>query len=75
MHRLQLTAELIPDPQNGGYTVYCPELDIMTQGDDPDDAIANLKEAVRGYIKAIGIKKAFKEYRKLIHETVEVSVG
>lgn len=54
---------------------YCPEFDVMTQGDDPDDAIANLKEAVRGYIKAIGIKKAFKEYRKLIRETLEVSVG
>lgn len=53
MHRLQLTAELIPDPQNGGYTVYCPEFDVMTQGDDPDDAIVNLREAVRGYIKTI----------------------
>lgn len=75
MHRLQLTAELIPDPQNGGYTVYCPEFDLMTQGNDPDDALTNLKEAVRGYIKTIGIKKAFKEYRKLIRETLEVSVA
>lgn len=75
MHRLQLTAELIADPRNGGYTVYCPEFDVMTQGDDPDDALANLKEAVRGYIKTVGIKKAFKEYRKLIRETLEVSVA
>ena len=75
MHKLQLTAELIPDPKNGGYTVYCPEFDVMTQGDDPDDALANLKEALRGYIKAVGIKKAFKEYRKLIRETLEVSVA
>lgn len=75
MHRLQLTAELIPDPHNGGYTVYCPEFDVMTQGDDPDDAIFNLKEALRGYIKAVGIKNAFKEYRKLIRETLEVSIS
>ena len=75
MHKLQLTAELIPDPRNGGYTIYCPEFDVMTQGDDPDDALANLKEALRGYIKAVGIKKAFKEYRKLIRETLEVSVA
>jgi len=33
MHKLQLTTELIPDPQNRGYTIYCPEFDIMTQGD------------------------------------------
>lgn len=75
MHRLQVTAELIPDPQNGGYTIYCPEFDVMTQGDDPDDALANLKEAIQGYIKALGIKKAFKEYRKLIRETLEVSIA
>ena len=74
MHKLQLTAELIADPRNSGYTVYCPEFDIMTQGDDPDDAINNLREAVCGYIKTIGIKKAFEEYRKLIRETLEVSV-
>ena len=75
MHRLQVSAELIPDSRNGGYTVYCPEFDIMSQGDDPDEAIGNLKEAVCGYIKTIGIKKAFKEYRKLIRESVEVAIS
>ena len=55
MHRLQLTAELIPDPQNGGYTVYCPEFDIMSQGDDPDDAVANIREAVTGYL--VGLRQ------------------
>lgn len=76
MHRLQVTAELIPELTNGGgYTVYCPEFDIMTQGDNPDDAITNLREALRGYVKVIGIKQAFKEYRKLIRETVEVPIS
>jgi len=74
MHRLQISAELILDPSNGGYTVYCPEFDIMSQGDDPDEAIANLREAVTGYIKTIGIKQAFKEYRKPIRESIEVTV-
>ena len=74
MHRLQISAELISDTHNGGYTVYCPEFDVMSQGDDPDEALANLKEAVRGYIKTIGIKQAFKEYRKPIRESIEVTV-
>ncbi|MBU3933231.1 MAG: type II toxin-antitoxin system HicB family antitoxin [Candidatus Omnitrophica bacterium] len=74
MHRLQISAELIPDPKNGGYTVYCPEFDIMTQGDDPDQAITNLKEALRGYIKVVGIKQAFKEYRHPIRELVEIAI-
>lgn len=55
MHRLQLTVELINEPHNGGYTTYCPEFDVMSQGDDPDDAIKNLREAVRGYVKTVGI--------------------
>ena len=74
MHRLQITAELISDPDNGGYTVYCPEFDVMSQGEDPDDAIANLREAISGYIKTIGIKQAFKEYRHPIRETVEIAI-
>lgn len=74
MHRLQITAELIPDQESSGYTVYCPEFDIMTQGEDPDDAIKNLREALRGYIKVVGIQQAFKEYRKPIRETLEVNV-
>ncbi len=73
-HRLQITAELIPEPHDGGYTAYCPEFDVMTQGDDPDEALANLKEAVRGYIKVVGIKEAFKEYRHPIRESVELSI-
>ena len=74
MHRLQITAELIPDPHNGGYIVYCPEFDVMTQGDNPDEALANIKEAVRGYVKTIGIRQAFKEYRHPIRESIEVSI-
>jgi hypothetical protein len=44
----------------------------MSQGDDPDDALTNI---ISGYIKTIGVKKAFKEYRKLIRETLEVSIA
>jgi predicted RNase H-like HicB family nuclease len=54
-YRLVITAELTPDEEEGGYSVYCPELDIYTQGDDVEDAIANLQEAATGYIKVVGI--------------------
>ncbi|GAG96795.1 unnamed protein product [marine sediment metagenome] len=33
MSRIILTAELIKE-EEGGYTVYCPELDIYTQGNE-----------------------------------------
>ena len=54
-YRLVVTAELTPDEEEGGYSVYCPELDIYTQGDDVEDAIANLREAAIGFIKVVGI--------------------
>ena len=55
-YRLVITAELTPDEEEGGYSVYCPELDIYTQGDNVKDAIANLQEAAAGFIKVVGIR-------------------
>jgi len=49
---ITITAELIEE-QEGGYTVYCPELDIYTQGDDVKDAIENLKEAATLHIEEL----------------------
>jgi predicted RNase H-like HicB family nuclease len=54
-YRLVITAELTPDEEEGGYSVYCPELDIYTQGDDVEEAVTNLREAAVGFIKVLGI--------------------
>lgn len=74
MHNLQITVELTPDPQEGGYSVYCPELDIYSQGDTAEEAIKNLKEAITGYIKVIGIEEALKEFKPPIRETLELAL-
>mgnify|MGYP001036497303 CR=1 FL=1 len=55
MKRIAITAELIEE-EEGGYTVYCPELDIYTQGDNIEDAINNLKEAAELHIEELGIE-------------------
>ena len=55
MRRIILTAELIRE-EEGGYTVYCPELDIYTQGEDVEDATRNLKEAAELHIEEMGIE-------------------
>ena len=55
MKHITITAELIKE-EEGGYTVYCPELDIYTQGDDIEDAIKNLKEAAELHIEELGIE-------------------
>jgi len=51
--RIMITAELFPEDE-GGYTVYCPELDIYTQGEDVEDALANLREAAQLHIEEVG---------------------
>ena len=50
-YRLVVTAELVPDEEEGGYSVHCPELDIYTQGETVEEAIANLREAAEGCIE------------------------
>ncbi|OHB70994.1 MAG: hypothetical protein A2W17_00940 [Planctomycetes bacterium RBG_16_41_13] len=74
MHNIRITAELTMDRQEGGYSVYCPEFDVYSQGETTEDAIQNIKEAVTGYIKAIGIEKALKEFNPPIRETLELSI-
>ena len=56
MKKITLTAELIKEPKEGGYTVYCPELDIYTQGEDVEDSLRNLKEAAELHIEEIGLE-------------------
>jgi predicted RNase H-like HicB family nuclease len=47
--------ELIFAPQEeGGYSVYVPELPgLHTQGEDMDDALANAEEAVALYVEGL----------------------
>ena len=40
----------------GGFTVYCPGLDIYTQGDDMEDEIKNRKEAAELQIDKVCIE-------------------
>ena len=71
MKRITITAELIKEAE-GGYTVYCPELDIYTQGDDVEDAIQNLKEAAALHIEELGIENI--NLKEIQRRQVEVVV-
>lgn len=45
---------LIPDLEEGGYTVEVPSLPgCVSQGDTIDEAIANIKEAIELYIESL----------------------
>lgn len=68
MPTIHVTAELIPE-EDGGYSVYCPELDIYTQGDSEEDCIDNLREAAELHLEELG---NLKRVRQVIRRQVEV---
>lgn len=55
MRKIKITAELSP-AEEGGYVVYCPELDITTEGETVEEAMAMIKDAASGYIEVVGIE-------------------
>jgi predicted RNase H-like HicB family nuclease len=69
---ITITAELIEE-EEGGYTVYCPELDIYTQGDDTEDALNNLKEAAELHIEEVGLDNL--RLRGVEHKKVKMVIN
>ena len=55
MRKIKITAEFTP-AEEGGYIVYCPELDITTEGDTLEEAMEMIKDAASGYIEVVGFK-------------------
>ena len=53
-----LVVELIPDPEFGGFTARIPDIPAYGEGETEDEAIVDLKEALRAYIEAFGIDDA-----------------
>ena len=49
MKTLHLTALL--EREGDGYVALCPELDVASQGDDVNDALKNLREAVELFLE------------------------
>ncbi|MCL4195093.1 MAG: hypothetical protein KJZ87_25360 [Thermoguttaceae bacterium] len=53
-----LVVEIIPDPDEGGFTARIPDLPAYGEGDTEEAALADLREAVRGYIETFGLDDA-----------------
>lgn len=52
----QLTVELIPDPDFGGFTARVPDIPAYGEGETEGAAIADLKDALRGYAETFGLE-------------------
>jgi predicted RNase H-like HicB family nuclease len=54
----QITVEIIPDDELGGFTARVPDIPVYGEGDSEDAAIADLKEALAGYVETFGLDDA-----------------
>jgi predicted RNase H-like HicB family nuclease len=71
MRQIRISAELMPE-EEGGYSVYCPELDIYTQGDTEEECLYNLREAAELHLEALGGNALV---RQVIRREIEVRVN
>lgn len=71
MQKIKLTAELIPE-EEGGFSVYCPELDIYTQGEDEGECLANLREAAELHLEELGNASSV---RRVIRREIEIEAN
>lgn len=53
-----LSVELIPDKEFGGFTARIPDLPAYGEGETEEQAIADLKIAVKAYVDSFGIVDA-----------------
>ena len=55
---MALLVELIPDTEQGGFTARLPDIPAYGEGEAEEQAIEDLKEAIRGYIETFGLDDA-----------------
>lgn len=54
----KVVVELIPDSEQGGFTARVPDIPAYGEGETEEEAIADLKEALRGYLVTFGLEDA-----------------
>jgi predicted RNase H-like HicB family nuclease len=59
-----MTFSAVLNPEDDGFVSLCPEMDIASQGDTIDEALANLKEAVEGYFEAASAEEVQRRLKK-----------
>ena len=66
VHRIMKTMTLsaVLNPEADGYVSLFPELDIASEGDTVEEALANLKEALEGFVETASAEEVRTRLRK-----------
>ncbi len=55
---IQCAVEIIADSEEGGFTARLPGIPAYGEGETEEEAIADLREALQGYVEAFGLEDA-----------------
>ncbi len=72
---MSLVVELIPDAELGGFTARLPDVPAYGEGETEDAAIADLKEALRGYIETFGLEDALSRLASPSIRTIDLELA
>ncbi len=53
-------------PEESGFVVYCPELDITTEGDTFEEACEFLEDAITAYVEIVGSEQILKDAPQIL---------
>jgi predicted RNase H-like HicB family nuclease len=70
-----LTIELIADAELGGFTARVPDIPAYGEGETQDEAIADLREALTGYIEQYGIADAMSRVSEPELKTLDLELA
>ena len=54
----KVAMEIIPDPDQGGFTAFIPDLPAVGEGETEEKAIADLKKGIQLYVDEFGLEEA-----------------
>ena len=72
---MSLTIEIIPDPEQGGFTARLPDIPAYGEGETEDEAIDDLKEAIKGYIETFGLDDALSRLSHPALRTIDLDLA
>ena len=69
-----MTLSAVLNPEADGYVSLCPELDIASQGDTIEEALANQKEALEGFFETASAEEVRTRLKKpALFTSIEVA--
>jgi predicted RNase H-like HicB family nuclease len=72
---MSLTIELIPDSEQGGFTARLPDIPAYGEGETEQEAIDDLKVAIRGYIDTFGLDDALTRVSQPALRTIDLDLA